>query len=85
MIVSKTLGMSLRAGGMTELNLREFPCSPDHEILMAERVGKNDVASAVNQILGGLVAGRALVDAGRDDGNVLVTRFVKSRRRSWRR
>ena len=34
---------------------------------MTERVRENDVASAVYQVLGGLIAGFAFVDTGHDD------------------
>ena len=55
-VVGKVLGVRLRAGGVAELDVREFLGSLDHVVLMAEGVGEDDVAAGVSQISSGVVA-----------------------------
>ena len=55
-VVGKVLGVRLRAGGVAELDIREFLCSLDHVVLMTEGVGEDDVAAGVSQIRSGVVA-----------------------------
>ena len=64
MIVVQTLGVGLGAGGVAELDFRELLGGLDHEVLMTEAVGEDDVAAVVRQLGGGVVALLALGDVG---------------------
>ena len=66
-IVGKVLGMSLGACRVAELDFREFLCSLDHEILMAEGVRKDDVAAGISQIARCIIAFLSFRDIGLDD------------------
>ena len=67
MVVGQTLGVGLGAGGMAELHVGIFLGGLDHVVLMAEGVGKDDVAAGVRQVSGGLVALLTLGNIGLDD------------------
>ena len=56
--------LSLIAGSMQELHIGVFFCSADHVVLMAEAVGKNDVAAVIGEVAGNFVAVFAFGNAG---------------------
>ena len=56
MVVVKTLGVGPGTGGVAEDNIGEFLGGLDHEVLVAEGVGKDYVAALVSQLAGGLIA-----------------------------
>ena len=56
MIVSKLFGVSLGTGSVAELNIGEFLCSLDHEVLVTERVSEDEIATVVNKLASGIVA-----------------------------
>ena len=61
-VVGEALGVSLRAGGVAELDLGELARGLDHEVLVAEAVGKDYIAAAVGEVGGGVIALLALGD-----------------------
>ena len=67
MIVGKTLGVSLGAGGVAELYLGELLGGLDHVILMTEAVGEDDVAAGVGELSSGVVALLTLGNVGLDN------------------
>ena len=66
-IVGKTLGVSLGAGGVAELYLGELLGGLDHVILMTEAVGEDDVAAGVGELSSGVVALLTLGNVGLDN------------------
>ncbi len=66
-IVGDTGGVSQRAGGVAELNIGALLSSLQHEGLMAEGVGEDDVAAVIDQVHSGVVALLALGDVGLQD------------------
>ena len=64
MVVSKILCVSLGAGCVAELDVGEFLSCLDDEVLMAEAVGEDDVAAAVNEVCRCFVARAVLGDVG---------------------
>ena len=67
-VVVKTLGVSLGAGGVAELNFRELLGGLNDIVFVTEAVGKDDVAAGVGQLSGGLVAGLILRNVGLENG-----------------
>ena len=57
-------GVSLSAGGMAELDFGEFSGGLKHELLVAERVGEDNVASRVDQFASGVIARVGFGDVG---------------------
>ena len=62
MVVIELLGVSKSAGGVAELDILELLGCLDHELLMTEAVGENNVAAFVNELCRCLVAGLILGD-----------------------
>ena len=71
-VVVQALGVGARAGRVAELHLRELLRSLEHERLMAEAVGKDDVAALVHKLGRRIVALLALGDVDAQD--VLILR-----------
>ena len=68
MIVGQVLlGVSAGAGGVAELNIGILLGGVDHEGLMAEAVGEDDVAAILSQVASGVVALLALGNVGLED------------------
>ena len=66
-VVGKTLGVSLGAGGVAELHVGEVLRGLNHVVLVTERVGEDDVAAGISQLSGLVVALLTLGNVG-DDG-----------------
>ena len=66
-VVAELLGVRLGAGGVAELHVLELLGGLDHEVLVAEAVGEDDVAAGVHKLGSGVVALLALGDIGLDD------------------
>ena len=71
-VVAELLGVGLGAGGVAELHVLELLGGLDHEVLVAEAVGEDDVAAGVHELGSGVVALLALGDVGLDDVLVLA-------------
>ena len=71
-VVAELLGVGLGAGGVAELHLREILGGLDHEVLVAEAVGEDDVAAGVHELGRGVVALLALGDVGLNDVLILA-------------
>ena len=72
MVVCKALGVSLGTGSVAELNLGEFLCGLDHEVLMAERVSKDNIAAGVGELSSCVVALLAFGNVGAEDDLVIA-------------
>ena len=72
MVVAELLGVGLGAGGVAELPLWEILGGLDHEVLVAEAVGEDDVAAGVHELGRGVVALLALGDVGLNDVLILA-------------
>ena len=73
MEIGKSSGGRLggHTGRVAELNVRELGGSLSHILLVTKRVGENDFAAAVRQILGGVIALDAFGNVGLDNEVVL--------------
>ena len=71
-VVAELLGVRLGAGGVAELHVLELLGGLDHEVLVAEAVGEDDVAAGVHELGSGVVALLALGDIGLDDVLILA-------------
>ena len=69
--VVEALGVRPGAGGVAELDVGELAGGLDHEVLVAEAVGEDDVAAVVGELSGGVVALLALGDVGAQDVLIL--------------
>ena len=67
MVVGQALGVSAGAGAVAELNIGILLSGLDHERLMTEAVGEDDVAALVDHIDSGLIALLALGNVGLED------------------
>ena len=63
-VVGKTRGVGLGAGGVAELDLGVLLGDLDEEGLMAEGIGEDEVAALVDELLGGVSAFLTLGDTG---------------------
>ena len=66
MVVGKTLGVGLGAGGVAELDVGELLGGLDHVVLVTEGVSEDDVAAGVGQLSGLVVALLTLGNVGHD-------------------
>ena len=66
-IVLQTLGVSAGTGGVAELDVGILLGGVDHEALVTEAVGKDDVAALLSQIASGLIALLTLRNIGLQD------------------
>ena len=66
-IVGQLIGVSAGAGGVAELDIGILLGGVDHEGLMAEAVGEDDVAAILSQVASGVVALLALGNVGLED------------------
>ena len=66
-IVLQTIGVSAGTGGVAELDIGILLGSVDHEGLMAEAVGEDDVAALLSQVASGVEALLALGNVGLED------------------
>ena len=66
-VVGQALGVSAGAGAVAELNIGILLSGLDHERLMTEAVGEDDVAALVDHIDSGLIALLALGNVGLED------------------
>ena len=71
-VVLQARALGLGAGGVGELNLREFAGGLDDVVLMAEGIGKDILASHIRQVGGGVVGFLALGHVGLDDQLALI-------------
>ena len=71
-VVAELLGVRLGAGGVAELHVLELLGGLDHEVLVAEAVGEDDVAAGVHELGRGVVALLALGDVGLNDVLILA-------------
>ena len=56
MVVGKTLGVCLGAGGVAELHVGEFLGGLNHIVLMTEGVCEDNVAAGISQVSSSLIA-----------------------------
>ena len=66
MVVGKTLGVRLGAGGVAELHVGEVLSGLNHVVLVTERVGEDDVAAGISQLSGLVIALLTLGNVGHD-------------------
>ena len=78
MVVCNALGVSLGTGSVAELNLREFLCGLDHEVLMTEGVGKDDIAAGVGELSSCVVALLAFGNVGAEDDLIIAQAEVRA-------
>ena len=77
-VVCKALGVSLGTGSVAELNLGEFLCSLDHEVLMAEGVSEDDIAAGICKLGSRVVALLAFGNVGAEDDLIIAQAEVRA-------